>query len=191
MSSSPVQLKRATPSEIATLTTLKAPEALKQALLHNPSAFESGFTIIAPFPLAGFANNLAYKFMEGLYWRCPQVVELISFAHGPFQQLVLRPQPVIILQSSAPRESDIVDRCVGMLRGVGLASIVVRVDAQPDLAVIGFETIFNEVREHASAAASTMPVSCPFAQVILDLMRELRVDQINFPGKHADGPLCE
>lgn len=139
------QLAQATPAAVSALVGLQAPEALASAMRETPTAFDGGFTIVAPAPLSGFAHNLAYKFMEGLYWRCPQVVELISFAHGPFQQLSLHPQPVVILQSSAPGEAALVARCSSMLDGAGIPRFVVRVDAPPELAVIGFEALFNPV----------------------------------------------
>jgi fructoselysine-6-P-deglycase FrlB-like protein len=139
-------LKPATPAAIGALAALRAPASLLCALSSSPSSYEGGCVFVAAAPLAGFAHNLAFKFMEGLYWSCPHVVDLLSFSHGTFQQLCLRPQPVILLQTSAPGEEELVDRCLVMLRDAGLLGVVVRVDAPPELAVFGFEAIFNEVR---------------------------------------------
>jgi GTP cyclohydrolase II len=94
-------LNRIPVADVFALSTLTAPRQIVERMRANANAFQDGFCIIAAAPLVEFAHNLAYKFMEGLFWRCPHIVELISFAHGPFQQLSLRPQPIIILQSSS------------------------------------------------------------------------------------------
>lgn len=165
----PPRFERATPAAVQALATLRAPDALMRAMRTDSAAFEGSFCLIAAAPLAEFAMNIAYKFMEGLFWRCPQVTDLLAFAHGPFQQLCMRPRPVVILQCNVQGEAELVSRCLDVLRGVGLMGYVVTVDAPPDLAVIGFEAIFNEI--------------------VLMMMRVLRIDQINFPGKNSNGAL--
>lgn len=159
-SGSAAPLSRITPAEVTNMVTLRAPTALLHAMRADTPAFEGGFVLVAPSPLAGFAQNLSFKFMEGLYWRCPQIVELLSFAHGPFQQLCLRPRPVVILQTGVLGELELVERCVSILRAAGLAGFVVRVNAAPALAVLGFEAIFNEVWRLCPLCKTSIRAQC-------------------------------
>jgi creatinine amidohydrolase len=59
-----------------------------------------------------------------------------------------------------------VQRSVDMLRGVGASAFVIQVSAPPLLSIFGFESALNEL--------------------VLAVMRHLRVDQVNWPGKGRD-----
>ena len=89
---------------------------LLQAMLDTPEIFARGFNLVCAAPISEFAQNLACKFMEGVFWPCPPISDLLQFAHGPFQQMSAHPQPVVILQGDSPLEAELVRRSVRMLR---------------------------------------------------------------------------
>ncbi|EIP98611.1 putative phosphosugar isomerase [Opitutaceae bacterium TAV1] len=151
---------------ILPLLDAPAPPALLDAMLRLPSAFSQGFNIVTAAPISDFAQNLACKFMEGLFWPCPPISDFLQFAHGPFQQMNAHPKPVIILQGDSPAEADLVDRSVRMLGEVGLSAFVVQVNAPPLYSIFGFEAALNAL--------------------VFAVMRHLRVDQVNWPGKGRD-----
>lgn len=148
------------------LLTATAPANLRDAMCNLPSAFASGFNLITAAPISDYAQNLACKFMEGLFWTCPAISDFLQFAHGPFQQMTAHPKPAVILQGNGPGEAEMVKRSVDMLRGVGAHAYVLQVDAPPLLSIFGFEAALNEV--------------------VFAAMQHLRVDQINWPGKGRD-----
>ncbi len=143
-----------------------APPELLDAMIRLPSAFSQGFNIVTAAPISDFSQNLACKFMEGVFWPCPPISDFLQFAHGPFQQMNAHPKPVIILQGDSGAEAELVDRSVRMLREAGLGAFVVRVNAPPLYSIFGFEAALNAL--------------------VLAVMRHLRVDQVNWPGKGRD-----
>ena len=155
-----------TAEQILPLLSSAPPADLQDDMLRLPSAFSQGFNLVTAAPISDFAQNLACKFMEGLYWPCPPISDFLQFAHGPFQQMNAHPKPVIILQGGDPMETEMVQRSVRMLQEVGLGAYVIRVDANPLISILGFEAALN--------------------QLILPVMRRLRVNQIQWPGKGRD-----
>jgi len=151
------------------LLDVKAPKTLTDAMCNLPSAFASGFNLITAAPISDYAQNLACKFMEGLYWNCPGISDFLQFAHGPFQQMNAQPKPVIILQGNGAGEAEMVSRSVEMLKGVGASAYVISVDAPPLLSIFGFESALNDA--------------------VFAAMQRLRIDQVNWPGKGRDDQL--
>ncbi len=143
-----------------------APTELRDAMCRLPSAFAAGFNIITAAPISDYAQNLACKFMEGLYWTCPSISDFLQFAHGPFQQMTAHPKPALILQGDGPGEAEMVERSVAMLGGIGASAFVIRIDAPPLLSIFGFEAALNDL--------------------VFAAMRHLHVDQVNWPGKGRD-----
>jgi creatinine amidohydrolase len=153
-------------ADILPLLETPAPADLLDAMLRLPSAFSQGFNLVTAAPISDFAQNLACKFMEGLFWPCPPISDFLQFAHGPFQQMTAHPHPVVILQGGTAAEAELVARSVRMLREVGLSAFVVRVDAPALTSIFGFEAALNAV--------------------VFAVMRHLRTDQVNWPGKGRD-----
>lgn len=158
-----------TEEDILPLLESEPPAELVDSILRLPSAFSAGFNLVTAAPISDFAQNLACKFMEGLFWPCPPVSDFLQFAHGPFQQMTARPRPVLILQGGSAPEAELVDRSVRMLRDVGLSAFVIRVPAPPLYSIFGFESALNHL--------------------ILSAMRHLQIDQVNWPGKGRDDQL--
>ena len=154
------------PETILPLLRQPAPADLLESMIRLPSAFSQGFNIVTAAPISDFAQNLACKFMEGVFWPCPPISDFLQFAHGPFQQMNAHPKPVVILQGDSPAEDELVGRSVRMLREVGLSAFVVRVEAPPLYSIFGFEAALNAL--------------------VFAVMRHQQIDQINWPGKGRD-----
>lgn len=155
-----------TDKELKPLLAARAPAALREAMCNLPSAFAGGFNLITAAPISDFSQNLGCKFMEGLFWNCPAISDFLQFAHGPFQQMTAHPKPAIVLQGDGAGEAKMVERSVAMLRGVGATAFVVQVSAPPLLSIFGFEAALNDL--------------------VFTVMRHLKVDQVNWPGKGRD-----
>ncbi len=143
--------------------------ALTRFLTDNAAACASGFRILVPPTLAQFGQNLVCKCVEGVFWSPPVLLDYLSFAHGPFQQLAARPAPVILFRSEHAGEGILADRALEMCRTLKLPTVVV-----PLTAPAGWEVLEAEVQ---------------FNQALMALVRHLRIDQRNWPGRGADGPL--
>ncbi len=161
----------AVPSAVPLLRLLATPPPadLFEAMRTAPMRFARGFSLVAAAPISEFAQNLACKFMEGIFWPCPTVSDFLQFAHGPFQQTTAHPHPVVILQGDLPIEQELVARSLAMLREVGLSAHVIHVAAPPLLSIFGFESALNHL--------------------VLALMKQFGIDQINWPGKGRDDRL--
>jgi hypothetical protein len=155
-----------TAATILPLLNARPPEDLRAAMIGLPSAFSQGFNLVTAAPISDFAQNLACKFMEGVFWPCPPISDFLQFAHGPFQQMNAHPKPVIILQGGSDIEAEMVSRSVRMLRDAGLGAFVIRVEAPSLYSIFGFEAALNAL--------------------VFDVMKHLRVDQVNWPGKGRD-----
>ena len=155
-----------TGARLAALLSATAPAELRDAMLRLPSAWSGGFNLVTAAPISDFSQNLACKFMEGVYWPCPPISDFLQFAHGPFQQMNAHPKPVIILQGGSAAEAEMVDRSVRMLHEVGLAAFVVRIEAPPLYSIFGYEAALNDL--------------------VFRVMRHLRVNQVDWPGKGRD-----
>lgn len=154
------------PEEILPLLDAEPSTELVDVMLHAPERFSRGFNLVTAAPISDFAQNLACKFMEGLFWPCPPISDFLQFAHGPFQQTTAHPHPVLILQGNSPLEAELVERSVRMLREVGLDAHVVHVDAPPLTSIFGFEAALN--------------------RLVFRVMTARGVDQVNWPGKGRD-----
>lgn len=154
---------------IVRLADTQPPPALLRAMLERPERFASGFSILTAAPISEFAQNLACKFMEGLFWPCPLVSDFLQFAHGPFQETTAHPHPVLILQGDGPTEAELVARSLRMLGDVGIEAHVLHVEAPPLTSIFGFESAIN--------------------RLVFALMRHFETDQINWPGKGRDDRL--
>lgn len=154
------------PEQVLPLLTLPPPENLLRAVLELPSAFAQGFNLVTAAPISDFAQNLACKFMEGLYWPCPPISDFLQFAHGPFQQMNANPKPVIVLQGGSAMENEMVQRSVRMLQDVGLGAFVITVPAPPLYSIFGFEAVLNAL--------------------VFPVMQRLQINQVQWPGKGRD-----
>ena len=160
------------PLEVATLTTLlrtRAPAGAVARFIREADAFRRGFYLIGGAPLCEFAHNLAYKFLEGLYWSAPVIWDYLQFAHGPFQEVTLQPRPVVILEGPGPTETDLATRTRRMLESAHVPCIDLKSTAAGPLAIFEYEALFNDL--------------------VHQLVLHFRIDQRNWPSKGKDDPL--
>lgn len=127
-------------------------------------AHRAGFVVATGPALAGCAENVVAKFVEGLYWRGPRVVDLLGLAHGPLQQLVAVPEPAWVLGDDA-----LARRAEAVLVGAGVRALRVPMPGAAEVAPLAAELLLNPV--------------------LVGLARRLGVDQVNWPGKGMDGGL--
>ncbi len=144
--------------------------SLTTFLTEQGSAASGGFRLLLPPGLAACGQNLACKMVEGLFWAPPQILDVLSFAHGPFQQLAARGAPVVILRpANGGVASDQADRAESMCRALGISVVSV-----PLRAPAGWEVLEAELR---------------FNEALLPLVISHAVNQREWPGRGADAPL--
>jgi hypothetical protein len=134
----------------------------------------AGAQLVVPAPLSEFAHNLAYKFVEGVFWAAPAVTDYLGLAHGPLQQLAARPRPVLVFTVPAPDpQAELSRRALEVLRRAVSAPVIAIPlhSARPDLYVL-----------EADAALSAR---------LLPQVARLGLDQRHWPGQGLDGPLYQ
>jgi creatinine amidohydrolase len=120
-------------------------------------------------PIGSCIQNLILKRLEGIYRDPSPARDLLAYAHGFFQREVLCQRPQWVLCDVQTAQLPIVERFLSMNTSAGIPS---RVLASPG----GFpeDLFFHEMLVN---------------RVLLDAVRKLGIDQVNWPGKGADGPL--
>lgn len=144
---------------------------LREALTRNWAEWQAGSLLLLPSPLAEFAQNVGCKFVEGLFWTAPTVVELMQFAHGPFQQLARTPRPVCLVEGGRAGDRRLAQAAVAMLENIGLRPVLVPLDCPAEHAPIALELMLNPV--------------------FRDLIAHFDVNQVEWPGKALDGPIYQ
>ncbi len=142
---------------------------LREDLVVRADQWKSGGVLLLPAPLPEFAQNIACKFVEGLFWSAPCIVELMQFAHGSFQLLASGPRPVCVVRGPTPFDADLTKRATDMLRSIGIKPTVIPLPVAPAIAPIALELLLNPV--------------------FGELIRHFGIDQANWPGKGLDGPI--
>jgi hypothetical protein len=147
---------------------LQATEAPIQAILSEGS---KGIHFLSSSPFPEFGQNLAYKFLEGLYWPMPALWDYLQFSHGPFQQWQLNKGLIIILHGNTCTEKDYLERTIKMLGSKSSQVWMIKSDLPICYRILQYEMVLNHL--------------------LMLLLSELNVDQINWPGKGLDHPLYE
>ena len=151
------------------LTRSPVAAALASDLESHSTGWKTGGVVLLPAPAAEFSHNLACKFVEGLFWSAPSLVEPMQLAHGAFQQLAAAPKPVWIFQGPSAFDTELARRAVEMLGSIGIKPLIIPFPFSPTLSPIALELLLNSV----------------FA----GLIRRFGIDQVNWPGKGLDGPI--
>ncbi len=149
--------------------TISSVEPSTKWFLEHANALADGFIILASGILGEASYNLISKFVEGLFWPAPTLLDYLSFAHGPFQQLAHRPRPVVMLVGDSETERDLARRARTMCLSINVPTLEIPIPGCPTLAPLVAEFLFNPI--------------------ILALAQELAVQQINWPGKGLDSPI--
>jgi hypothetical protein len=149
----------------------RAPTGLPEDLQKTSPGDLAGSQIIAADPVTLFAQNLAYKFLEGLFLPAPPVWDIFQYAHGPFQQNMTARHPVFLLTGSDPKEHDCEERILALNESAGGRTWIIRSSLPTPYRILEFEAIFNDL--------------------ILGAIARWDIDQVNWPGKDLDGPVYE
>lgn len=137
--------------------------------LQHADSLSGGFVILAPTLVVESGQNIIAKFVEGLFWPAPNLLDYLSFAHGPFQQLASSPRPVVLLVDDSPQAQELAARAQKMCDAIRVTSIPLSLPGCPSLAPVLAEFLFNPI--------------------VLSLARKLRAPQRDWPGKGQDAPL--
>ena len=165
----PESLPPVTPQHLRHLLASAIEPRTTETFIRESDHFKRGFYIVAGTPLCETAQNLGYKFLEGLFWSSPVIWDYLQFAHGPFQEVSLQPRPVVILEGPGNTEAELASRTRNMLESASLTHITIAGRAEPPLSIIEFESTFNNL--------------------VMHLIEYFGIDQINWPSKGKDDPL--
>ncbi|RME70913.1 MAG: creatininase [Verrucomicrobia bacterium] len=165
----PESLPPLTPATLAPLLTARPDEALHDVFAERADAFRRGFYLLAASPLCEYAQNLAYKFLEGVFWSAPVIWDYLQFAHGPFQEVTLQPRPVVMLVTPGELDSELAERTRAVLDAAEVPHIAIASRSRSPLAIFEYEAIFNEI--------------------VMRLIERFDIDQRNWPSKGRDDPL--
>ncbi len=154
----------------AAATTLA--KSLETAGVRSLSFLDRGLAFLAFGAYGELVSNLRYKILEGLFLPAPPVWDLLHFAHGPFQQAFPNPMTLLAFtRSGEPAEHALVSRLAEMLSTDRHRLVIL------DSALAGAAAIF----EHEAMVNA----------LLVQAIRERRIDQTNWPGKGRDRPLYE
>jgi hypothetical protein len=120
-------------------------------------------------PAGSCIQNLMLKRLEGIYRDPSPVRDLLAYAHGFFQREVLCQRAQWVLCDAEMERHSLVERFLAMNVSAGIPS---RVLASPG--TFPEDLFFHEML---------------FNRILLDAVVKLGIDQVNWPGKGADGPL--
>jgi creatinine amidohydrolase len=116
--------------------------------------------------------NLRYKVLEGMLAPLPPVWDLLHFAHGPFQEVYDRPGVFLALTGRAvPGERDLLERMGRMLVPGRHTLVELRSDLPGALAIFDHEAMLDHL--------------------MLEVIEDLCIDQIRWPGRGLDAPLYD
>lgn len=142
---------------------------LAERIVGDP--FAKGAVLPMSPDLLDWGQNLSSKFVEGLYRPAPALMDLLQFAHGPFQQLHREPRPVWVVHRETPGELDLLGRITSMCRGSSLP--------------------FLAAHRGLVSPSEWLPIEAEglFNAALFPGLARLGVDQLGWPGKGLDGPL--
>jgi fructoselysine-6-P-deglycase FrlB-like protein len=147
---------------------LQANNAPIQAIL---SESRKRVQILSSYPFSDFGQNLAYKFLEGLYWPMPAVWDYLQFSHGPFQEWVLDRSPIIILHGNTRTEENYLERTLKMLNLQPTTVWIVKSDLPICYRILEYEMVLNHF--------------------LIPACSTLKINQIDWPGKGFESPLYD
>ena len=144
--------------------------------IHRPTCIISdnlnisdGAVILASDPLINYAQNLSYKLTEGVFAKCVSICDYLSFVHGPFQELLRNPRPIIMLKNNSEVDNQLTLKAMSLVHQIKAASVLLESRWESPYSILEFESMFNCYLEK---------------RMILN-----NVDQINWPGKGKDGAI--
>jgi creatinine amidohydrolase len=149
---------------------MRAAEQRAAAIARRADPFGAPVFCLASGGYGELCGNLSLKVSEALLLPPPPVVDLLDFAHGPFQQLYDRPATLLALtRRGATGESRLLARAAAML--VRRRHRLVRLPATLPgaLALFEHEAMLN--------------------RLVLEAMTARQLDPAEWPGRGRDAPL--
>jgi len=125
--------------------------------------------LIGDADLSSYGQNLAYKFLEGLFLPQPALVDWLQFAHGSFQQRCAHPGPVIVLRNNSAHDTAAWQRAEPLLRRCARPLLVHQATLPAPWCLLEHEAALNGL--------------------IASLAGPLAINQRNWPGHGEDAPL--
>ncbi len=132
-------------------------------------SIRQGCHLVGAWPFPEFAQNLGYKFMEGLFLPAAPLWDYLSFAHGPFQQLLASPRPVLVLHGNSETEQMLLARVRPLIQRFAPFHWVIESRLPGFWRIFEYEMILN--------------------YFVLRAMGAWGVDQRRWPGQGLDGSL--
>lgn len=149
--------------------TLSIVEAGKNIIKNDINVLRSlkkGSILLTPAPLCEYAQNLAYKFLEGLFVPMPAIVDYLSFGHGTFQQLVTEPRPIVIFKENTVESQLLYSRAKPMIEATQSKPIEITSNLPSPWNIFEYEAKLN--------------------YLVLDGIERGSINQIEWPGKNLD-----
>lgn len=140
-------------------------EALREGM-ELGGRMKTPLTVVLPGGIAEYAQNLGYKWVEGLFEEPPLVTDPLTLVHGGFQLRCHRPGDLLYLQC-AGGGPDLAGRLEALWRKTGGAFFSATAPWAEPAAILFFEHLLNGV--------------------VWRRARDLGVNQIDWPGKGRDG----
>jgi len=130
-----------------------------------------GSVILTQGPTSLFSQNLGYKLTEGLFTQQPQLCDILSFSHGPFQALCNQLTHAFVLLGSSSHERLLEKKAIPLLEHCTSSYYSYQSQLPAPWTIFEYEMFFNGLIE------GLLPLSS--------------ADQINWPGKGEDGSLYD
>ena len=141
--------------------------ANKKLLAH----LKKGSVILTQGPMSRCSHNIAYKLAEGLFIPMPQLCDILSFSHGPFQALCKQPAHAFLLLGCNAHEKRLTQKAAPLIQRSTLSHSIYQPQFCAPWTIFEYEMFFNGLLE------GLLPLS--------------NADQINWPGKGEDGSLYD
>lgn len=125
-----------------------------------------GLILLMGSPLCEYSQNLAYKFLEGLFISMPSIIDYLSFAHGTLQQLINKPKLIIHFKQNSLPDTTLSLKADNIIQQTS-------------------STILN-IPSHLPTPWNIFEYELTLNYLILAGMKKWNINQINWPGKTLD-----
>lgn len=133
---------------------------------------EANLAFLTSEGYGALVENLRYKILEGMLLPCPAEFDVLSFAHGLFQQAASRRTTLLALaRADTAEEEPILRRIESMLSPERHRLVRLRAALPAPLSIFEHEAMLNAI--------------------MIGYVRERRLDQMDWPGRGADAALYD
>tara|TARA_B100001248_G_scaffold262395_1_gene258112 strand:- start:51327 stop:52337 length:1011 start_codon:yes stop_codon:yes gene_type:complete len=159
-------------TEETLLEALKTTPQKSQALQKELSleACQAGCTFLTTPGLALSCYNLGFKFLEGLFLPMPAIWDILTFTHGPFQQLRQHPGPILSLTGNQ-KDNMLFQKAETMITACSTTHAQLQATLSSPWSILEYEMILNHW--------------------LLGELKKSSIDQKNWPGKGEDAKLYD